>query len=937
LYLSPESSRSRANPRLSPFALLIIGLLLHYSGILNASTSSGQDLRAAADAYGKVIRSIDYQSEEPVERAHLDPLLGLKPGDTLSRTTLKQAIQALFDTGRFSQIVVDARPQDTGIQLLFNLRLNLYFNHFIVEGDTGLRRRAPSEAMSLPVGQRFTPQRLQATRQTVLDYLHDRGYLRAQVDARTDVDKMNRQVDVTLTVRMGPQAKIRSVEVSGVPPAEEKAVMDRFSLKAGQLYRRERINQCIEKVKAYLLKRGYLAAEPKLSESFDTADDTVGLVLEISRFGKVRVEVEGFKVPRDRLSRLLPVLSGAGAEPELLDEGARNLHEYLEEQGYPEAEIEIKDERDGSGAGVVRYQIDPGDKVTVSEIRFKGNRVFSDERLLSIMQIRPARFLQKSSYSISKLDSDVRALEALYRSEGYLDATVIPLVESAEGGSKLRITFEFDEGSLSLTRSVSFKDNQALTAASLEAKLSLHPGGPYSPQLAERSRVAVLNAYNNEGFLQARVFYHAAGPDEHKSYAVEFDIEEGLRSFVDRILILGNERTRLRVIEKRVKLQENEPLSTGKMLETERELYDLGVFNLVRVSPQNPESSAGYQNVVVRVREGDQYVLHYGFGYQQRDKVRGLLEISNINFLGGARRADLRFRASAVQQSAVLSFQQAKISLLPVNSYLSFSYAHEKEISFDTLRLSASYQYSHPLSGHSWAIGRINFQNVQVSDLKIPEDQLGHEDTPRNLTTISAIYINDSRDNYFDPEKGFSTSTSIGVTPRWLGSNNYISLYTQNSYNRRLAATLNLSVGLRFGYLRPYGRDTEVPISERFFAGGPSSLRGFKTDEAGPLDPQTNKPVGGNALIITNLELRAPLYRMLQIEGFYDGGNVFKDLKSIRGSDFSHSVGIGLRIRTPIGPLRFEYAFNLNLPDALQLPPLNYPRRLFFFTVGAPF
>jgi outer membrane protein insertion porin family len=93
--------------------------------------------------------------------------------------------------------------------------------------------------------------------------------------------------------------------------------------------------------------------------------------------------------------------------------------------------------------------------------------------------------------------------------------------------------------------------------------------------------------------------------------------------------------------------------------------------------------------------------------------------------------------------------------------------------------------------------------------------------------------------------------------------------------------------------------------------------------------------VGGNALVIANLELRAPLYRMLQIEGFYDGGNVFKDLKSIRGSNFNHCVGIGLRIKTPIGPLRFEYALNLNLPDALH--SLGYPRRLFFFTVGTPF
>jgi len=932
--LSGSSGRRRL-ARVVAAAVPALCLLLRCQGAAAAQASAGGELRSAADAYGRVIRAIEYACDEPLERTRLDPLLGIKPGDVLARAPLKEAIQALYDTGRFSRIAADARPAGDAVDIVFRLELNLYFNRFTVAGSSDLAGRPVADLLSLPTGQRFTAERLEAARRALLDYLRERGYLRARVTAAAAVERATRQVDVAFHVEPGPRAAIRSVALSGVPAEETARVMKRLALRAGEPYRRERIVQRIDEVRAYLLKRGYLGAEPRLRESFDRDADAVDLELAISGFGRVRVEVEGFAIPRDRLSRLLPVLSGEGALPELLEEGARNLREYLEEQGYPEAYVRILDERDASGAGVVRYRIEPGGKVTVSEIRFRGNRVLPAARLLAVMQIRAARFLQRSSYSISKLDADVRALQGLYRSEGFLEAEVIPLLESADGGSRLRIVFDIREGPRALVRSLAFSGNRSLAAPRLEPKLALRPGAPYSPELAERSRLAILNAYQDEGFLQARVACRVEGPDERKSYAVEFAVEEGPRSYVDRILILGQERTRLSAIARHVKLRELEPLSTGKMLETERELYGLGVFNLVRVAPQNPESTAGYQNVVVRVREGDQYILNYGFGYQERDKVRGLLQISNINFLGRARRADLRFRASAVEQSAVLSFQQARISLLPVNSYLSVAWAHEKQISFDTLRGSSSYQYSRPLSGHSWALGRINFQNVQVHKLQIPVSQLGHEDTPRNLTTVSAIYVNDSRDNYFDPQRGFSTSTSVGVTSRWLGSNNYFSIYTQNSYHRPLPASLGLSAALRFGYLHPYGRDTAVPISERYFAGGPSSLRGFKTNEAGPLDPQTKQPVGGNTLVVANFELRAPLYRMLYFSGFYDGGNVFKDLRALRGADFSHSAGVGLRIKTPIGPLRFEYAFNLNLPESLRL--LGYPRRLFFFTVGTPF
>jgi outer membrane protein insertion porin family len=214
-------------------------------------------------------------------------------------------------------------------------------------------------------------------------------------------------------------------------------------------------------------------------------------------------------------------------------------------------------------------------------------------------------------------------------------------------------------------------------------------------------------------------------------------------------------------------------------------------------------------------------------------------------------------------------------------------------------------------------------------------DELGGEDTRPNISTFSAIYINDTRDNYLDAEKGFFTSTNLSLTTKLLGDYNYFSLYTHSSYFKRLNPALLMAVNFRFGFANPFGEDTSLPISERFFAGGASSLRGFETDYAGPLDAVTNKPVGGNAIIVGNLELRFPVYRAIHVAGFYDVGNVYRSLSAIGNSRTSNTVGLGLRIKTPAGPLRLDYGINLNLSPDLRAR--NFKPRHLFITVGSTF
>jgi outer membrane protein insertion porin family len=889
----------------------------------------------AAQYFGKAIRRIDYQSDTPLQRDRYDGVIGLKPGALLTHTALKAALQALYDSGRFSMIAAEVVPEESGIVLIFSLRLHYYFDTFRVEGKAPLRGRSPSAVITLPVGEHFSEEKLDEARKAVERYLIEQGYFQPQVGVRIERDLITRQVETTFEVNPGELATVRSVDIRGVPRGEDEVIRQKLGFKPGDKYRRNRMRRRMDKLKEYFVQRGFLAAVAVLSDTYQPSDHTVGLTLDVTNFGKVRVTAEGFKIERGRLRRLLPILSGEGIQPALLEEGQRNLKDFLDEEGFPETVVDVREEVDKQGIPVVRYTIDAGRKVTVADVRFEGNKSVPMADLLGVIQIQPARLLQRSVYSIAKLDSDVDSIRTLYNSRGFLDAEVIPLVKAVSGAERLEVTFVCQEGVLSTTRSLELNGNQGLTRETLQSRMELQPGRPYSPHGAERDRQALLAAYNDAGFLQARVVYHATKVEEKNEYVVAFDITEGLQTWVDSVLVLGKQHTRDSTIEKRIKLRPGEPLSLGKMLNTQQSLYNVGVFDRVRVNAQNPESVTAYQNVVVRLEESKRFTLRYGLGYQEREKVRGTVEFSNLNVLGTGQRADLRLRASSVEQLGILTFQQPQFRYLPVNSYFALSGQYKQELSFDERRYNLSYQYGRPVSGHSWALLRNTFNNVTV--FNVTGEGPGREDSPRNLGTVSAIYINDTRDNYLDPEHGFFTSSDISLTTRWLGSNNYFSLFTQNNYYRKLTKSLLMATSLRFGLKQPYGRDTDIPISERFYAGGGSSLRGFETDRAGPLIPGTDSPEGGNALLIFNLEGRIPLFRVLHLAGFYDTGNVFSRLSDMSLSGFSHTVGFGLRFKTPFGPLRADYGFNLNLPPEFKADPVNFKTGHLFITIGPPF
>jgi outer membrane protein assembly factor BamA len=366
-----------------------------------------------AELYGKPIRSIGFSADQALEPNHYAPFIGIKPGDLLTRTGVKGAIQFLYETGRFAQIFVEAFPENDGVSLQFKLRFNYYFNRFSIEGDVDLKGRSISEWVRLPVGERFTEEKLEQARQAVAGFMKDRGFYLAQVKARFAKEENTRQVDTVFEVVPGNLASIRSVELTGVPPSGSGDLLKKFGFQKGEKYDRSRLNGRLDNLRKYFVEKGYLAASAQVSESVDLGSNTVALVLNVASFGEVRVVVEGFKIDKDELRRLLPVLAGEGITQEILEEGLNNLKEFLENKGYPEAEVQVSEKTDDSGIRVLRYVVVPNRKFTVEYVRFRGNRTLTSQEMLASVEIQPAKFLQRTVYSVERLDNDESAQRSL--------------------------------------------------------------------------------------------------------------------------------------------------------------------------------------------------------------------------------------------------------------------------------------------------------------------------------------------------------------------------------------------------------------------------------------------------------------------------------------------------------------------------------------------
>lgn len=982
-----------------------------------ANNQANSESLSRGGCFGSRIDRIEFGPVTENDRQMLRRLISIREGEALDRGRLQASLRALFATGRFATLDADCTmATDGGMTLSFVSQPNYFIGGISVEGTPG--RPTESQvinASKLQLGEAFTPEKMDQAIKNILRLMEENDFYQSTITHSERRNPETQQVAITFRIHSGPPARVGKIVLQGKSIFSQGQIEDIGKLHPGDIVSAQKAADALERIKKKFEKRHYWLAQISIVEKkYIPESNTVDYTIDADPGPIVRIQVEGFRVSRGTIRKYVPVYEENALDEDLLNEGRRNLLSYMESRGYSDASVELRRESNESQNLVrVIYQITPGQRHKLVKVELTGNKYFRDEDLRRGMQVQEASILLRHGrYSQALLRTDVNNIENQYRYNGFAQVKAESGTQDDYLGKKNQeaVVIQITEGPQTLVGNFQIKGVEQTMLDSLPV-LNIGPGEPFSEARIAEDRDILLNYYFDNGFPNA-TFEASAKPDGENRMDVTYNIREGERVYVDRVLVSGREFTRPYVIDRQVEVTPNSPLSQSDLLATQQKLYDLGIFSQVETAVQNPEGQEDHKNVLVQVREAKRYTFNYGGGFEfqtgqpgaTRNQPLGTAQISplasfdvtRLNFLGKAHTITFESRVGRLQQRGLISYEAPRWFGNP-NWKLTFTgfFDHTLDVTtFTSQRLEGTVQAGQVINKTSTIDYRFNYRLVKATGLvnTISVQQIPQLSQPVRLGEPGFAYIRNRRDNDLETTRGSYITVDAGVAAHYFGSQADFSrlLIQQSTYHpfgkqrgstREIVFARSTRVGVEsmFGNTvttlpgeSPTGNEVPLPLPERFYMGGGNSHRGFGLNQAGPRDPTTGFPLGGAALFLNSFELRFPPPTLpfvrdnMSFAVFHDMGNVFRNGEDMAhsllrwhqdtrlcssqalGSQFqagagaalcnynyiSHAIGLGVRYRTPVGPVRFDFGYNLNppiFPQFVQSNP-NDPNSPFIFT-----
>jgi outer membrane protein insertion porin family len=632
----------------------------------------------------------------------------------------------------------------------------------------------------------------------------------------------------------------------------------------------------------------------------------------------------------------------------LLVEGRRNLIEYFQSQGYFDAAVDFHESPLEEGKETIDYSITLNERHSLAHVGIDGNRYFEDGIIRERLEMAPAhRFRERyGHYSQRILDRDLDSVRDLYRSNGFRDVEVSAQIDNDYKGlhGHLAVILQVKEGPQWFVNQLSIDGAPENDLPYLQSVLQSTPGEPFSEANVAADRDSILSYYYNNGYPDATFDWgQAPGPSEYH-VNLTYTIVPGKRYYVRSVIVRGLRTTRESLVEKRISLNPGDPISQNQVAQSQQKLYDLGIFSKVQTAIQNPDGDEDSKFLLFDVDEADRYSFTAGIGAQLGrigggvttfDEPAGTtgfvprisLGVSRLNLFGEGRTLSLQTRFSTIEQRVLLSYIAPQWQGNP-NLTLTISglFDDSRDIrTFAARRWEAAVQLAQKLTRANSMQYRLTFRRVDISNVVISPELIPLLSQPEHVGMFSMTFIMDRRDDPINSHRGIYNTIDVGIALKQLSSDTvFTRLLMRNSTYHPIGKDIVIARTLQFGWIQRLAGLPEIPLAERFFAGGASSDRAFPDNQAGPRDLDTGFPLGGDALLMHSTELRFPLIgSTLGGVLFHDMGNVYDSVQDISFrfrqeniQDFDYmvqAVGFGLRYKTPIGPLRVDFSFS---PDA---------------------
>lgn len=913
---------------------------------------------------GQTITNIRFEPEEqPLDAAELHHLLPLQMNQPLRASDVRDSIERLFATGRYQDIQVDAQPYRGGVAILFVTKASWFVGSVAVAGKVASPPGASQleNATGLSLGEPYTEQKLARALRDQQRLMEANGLFHVELQPVFDWEstKQYQQVNIRFEVVSGSRARFAPPVLTGDLKVDEGRLLKatrfrRWLIGTWKPMTQPRTRQALDGVRRLYEKDQRLEAKVSLEGvKYDPETGRAIPTLLINAGPRIQVNPVGDKLSQKVLQRYVPIFEEHAVDHDLLVEGASNLRDYLQSQGYFDAEVAFKEQSVVNDQASIDYLINTGRRHRLVKIEIVGNRYFKTEDIRDRMFLQTRRWLQfpRGRYSEAFVRRDEESIANLYQSNGFRDVKVTHrVVDDYEGKTgDMAVFLNIDEGPQYFIAKLNVDGIEHVDRAALVAKLSSIAGQPFSEFNVAVDRDTILAAYSEKGFPRAQFEWSSKPAADPHQVELSYVVNEGGQQFVRQVVVTGSRHTSTRLINRSITLNPGDPLSPTEMTAIQRRLYGLGVFARVDSAIQDPDGDSDQKYVLYDLEEARRYSMAIGFG-AELGRIGGCetcfdapagatgfsprvsFDITRNNLWGITHSLSLRTRVSTLDDRAILNYSWPQFAGNE-NLTMSFTglYDDSRDIrTFNFRREEVSAQLSQKLSKSVTLFYRYTYRLVSTSNLKITPFLIPLLSQPVRVGIGSLNLIEDRRDDPLDPHKGIYNTLDLGLAEKAFGSQrNYMRFLARNATYHQINRRFVLARSTEFGDIKGFhynGNPLDaIPLPERFFGGGGSSHRGFNEYQAGPRDLETGFPLGGTALFFNQTELRFPLIGDT-IGGvlYHDMGNIYSSLdnfsfrvkqRDLQDFDYMvHAVGFGVRYKTPVGPVRVDLGYSINPP-----------------------
>lgn len=566
----------------------------------------------------------------------------------------------------------------------------------------------------------------------------------------------------------------------------------------------------------------------------------------------------------------------------------------------------------------------------VNSVTYSGNVTYDDSRLEGLMLTRPSRFLATTRFHSEIFQDDLETLIAFYKQNGFLQVRLIDTLVAIDSvRNQVDVTIGLEEGARTFVEGVTVFGNDFFADSVLMKFVGLKKGDPLRRPVIEDAVVRLLSHYAEYGFLDASVTPKVQVNDTVHMALVDLALHEGARSRVGEIIISGADKSRPNVILRELSVTGGDTIRYSELINSQRRLYLTGLFESVFVRPAPAASGDSTEREIrIEVKERPSSELSFSVGYGTVEQVRGRIEANTSNLAGTARKAGIGGEANFIRQSVSVSFSEPWTLGTRWRTDLSVSGQLRQEPAYDAEIVGGKLTIGRKLGVKTTVSLSYRLENTSLSNIDLAASIT--ELDPR-IRSLALAISHDTRDNLFDPSQGWYVNWSNEIAGSFLqGTNTFAKSVLTLKRFRPWGRNTVVGSALELGWMDSFGGSIDIPISERFYTGGPTSLRGFGYQMVGPMDAN-GEPRGGQLELVWNLlELRRSLYRMVGVAAFFEFGNVWPNPRKAQLSDLRVDAGTGLRINSPLGILRLDYGINLDRQS-------TEPRTKVFFSMGQAF